>query len=281
MRYLVTGGAGFIGSHLTDYLLSLGHEVTVIDNLRSGLLEQVNKQAEFVRGDILNTDHLKMLMQGCDGVFHLAAIARTPWCMDDPLLACRTNIEGTVSVLESARRAGGIRTLLSSSNVVLAAATPYRMSKESGEGWGKCYAESYGLPVVSLRYSNVYGKRQAETGPSPNVFAAFRKCIREKGYAEVTGDGEQTRDFTHVSDINRAQFAAMDHGPRDGTVIDLCTGRNVSMNYVVRDLFKSPIRYIPERHGDVKHIRQNPEWAWRRLAWAAKVRLEEGIGDVL
>lgn len=279
MRYLITGGAGFIGSHLCDLLLKRGHEVTVYDNLRSGFLENVPKAAEWVHGDILSIDHLAAFMSGTAGVFHLAAIARTPWCMEDPILAGLTNSQGTLSVLEACRHMRVPRVVLASSNVVYAAHTPYRASKEMVELWTRCYVQSFGLSALALRFSNVYGPRQSEEGPSPNVFAAFRKSLREKGYIEVTGDGEQSRDFTHVFDICRGLCQAMDYC-HTGEAIDLCTGINWTMNAVC-DMWGAKRHYIPDRPGDVKHIVQDPGPAKSILGWSATIPLPEGLKDVL
>jgi UDP-glucose 4-epimerase len=280
MKYLVTGGAGFIGSHLVDKLVEIGHEVVVVDNFLSGLMSQINSKAGLHACDIRTEEFLAVVQHyRPDGIFHFAAIARTPWCIDDPVLAAEVNAMGTMKVLEAGRRAGVKRFVLSSSNVVYAAYTPYRATKEMGEMWGRVYNDLYGQSVISLRYSNVYGTRQQETGPSPNVFASFRKSIREKGYAVVTGDGEQTRDFTHVSDIVEGNIAAMQSEYKG--VLDLCTGTNWSMNQVVRDMFKAKIFYAPEREGDVKHIFQDAKPASNILGWKAKVYLPDGIKDCL
>lgn len=278
MKYIVTGGAGFIGSHMVDLLIDLGHEVVVIDNLLSGFRSQVNNFADLVVEDIRNKS-MYPVFKGVDGVFHFAAIARTPWCIDDPIQAASVNSLGTANVLEASRQGKVPRVVLSSSNVVYAAHTPYRATKEMGEMWGRVYAELYGLSTISLRYSNVYGSRQSELGPSPNVFAAFRKSKREDGVVSITGDGEQSRDFTHVSDIVAGNLKAM--RSKYVGVLDLCTGKNWTMNEVVIDMFKAEVKYIPEREGDVKHIVQNPEPAKRFLGWEAKVALPTGIKDCL
>jgi UDP-glucose 4-epimerase len=277
MKYLVTGGAGFIGSHLTDKLIAEGQEVIVLDNLRSGARQNLNPKAQFVEANL--SSFSIPCLSSCDGVFHLAAIARTPWCLSDPLLASFVNAHGTVCLLEACRKAKGkMRVVLASSNVVYAAYTPYRATKEMTEMWAKVYRESYGLSTICLRFSNVYGPRQSESGPSPNVFAALRKSKREYGFMEIAGDGEQSRDFTHVSDIVRGLILAMESDYR-GT-LDLCTGKNWTLNQVA-EMFGGAVRYIPERPGDVKHIFQDPTGAEKILGWKAKVELSEGIKDCL
>lgn len=278
MRYLVTGGAGFIGSHMTDRLIQDGHEVIVVDNLLTGNEANVNPKATFWKGDILDLEFMKNAMQGCDGVFHFAAIARTPWCIEDPLLCMTVNLMGTTMVLEAARQVGVKRLVLSSSSVVYAAETPYKASKLGGEQIATAYREMYGMSIICLRYSNVYGKRQSEEGPSPNVFAALRKSKKEKGYLELTGDGEQTRAYTHVSDIVEGNWRAM-LSDWCGN-LDLTTGINTTLNAVAQR-FECEIKYIPERHGDIRHIVQDPKPALDVLGWAAKVKLEDGIIDVL
>ena len=178
MRYIVTGGAGFIGSHLTDKLIAQGHDVVVIDNLLSGSEKYINPRATFYKIDIRNIEEIKPIFGGVDGVFHLAAIARTPWCIDDPILAYQTNVMGTLNVLEAARAAGVKRVVMTSSNVVYAFFTPYRASKEALEGLGKVYTDMYGMSVICLRNSNVYGSRQSELGQC--IFCSPKMQERER-----------------------------------------------------------------------------------------------------
>jgi UDP-glucose 4-epimerase len=213
-----------------------------------------------------------------DGIFHFAAIARTPWCIQDPLLCYKTNVIGTINIMEIAREKTIKRVVLSSSNVVYAFLTPYRTSKEALESIGMCYNKMYDMSVIALRYSNVYGKRQSELGPSPNVFAALRKSKRDLGKLIITGDGTQTRNYTHVSDIVNGNLLAMFSNHKG--IIDLCTGKSISLNYVA-NFFECPIEYISEREGDVKHIIQSPDEAYNILGWKAIVDIEEGIKDVL
>lgn len=278
MQYIVFGGAGFIGSHMTDLLIAEGHEVTVVDNLLSGYMENVNPKAKFVKADIRYLTDIKPLVEGADGVFVYAAIARTPWCIEDPILCHDTNVTGTLNILTACRIAGVKRVVLSSSNVVYAFETPYRASKLMVELYAETFNKMYGQNIVCLRYSNVYGKRQSEEGPSPNVFAALRKSKKEHGKLFITGDGEQSRDYTHVSDIVQGGLLAMKSDYKG--VVDLCTGVNVSLNEVAK-YFGCPVEYIPERAGDIKHIKQDPKPAKELLGWEAKTKLKEGIKDVL
>jgi len=276
MKYIVTGGAGFIGSHLTDSLIQNGDSVIVLDNLLSGFEKNINKDALFYNCDIRNLDSMKDYFKNVDGVFHLAAIARTPWCVEDPILAYQTNVIGTLNVLEACRINSIKRVVMTSSNVIYAAWTPYRSSKEALESLAKVYNTMYGLSVVCLRNSNVYGSRQSELGPSPNVFSALRKSKRDNGFIEISGDGTQSRDFTHVSDIVKGHICAM-----NTDVIgefDLCTGINHSLNDVAR-YFNCDVKYIAERPGDIKHIVQDPRPAEDNLKWKAEITLEEGMKD--
>jgi UDP-glucose 4-epimerase len=279
--FIVTGGCGFIGSHMVDKLVSLRYKVIVLDNLLSGNIENLNQEAIFENVDITNCELLQNVVDkydNIDGIFHFAAIARTPWCIEDPLLCYKTNVMGTINVLEVARKKNIKRVVLSSSNVVYAFLTPYRTSKEALEGLALAYNKMYNMSVIALRYSNVYGKRQSETGPSPNVFAALRKSKKELGKLIITGDGTQTRNYTHVSDIVTGNLLSMFHDYCG--IIDLCTGKSIALNYAAK-FFDCPIEYIDERPGDVKHIIQSPENAYNILGWKALKELEEGICDVL
>jgi dTDP-L-rhamnose 4-epimerase len=168
--------------------------------------------------------------------------------------------------------------VLASSNVCLAAHTPYRASKEMLEMWGRVYVETYGQSVISLRFSNVIGPRASELGPSPNVTAALRKCKRENGYVEVTGDGTQSRGFTHVTDIVRGLIAASESNYCG--VIDLCPSENHTLNEVAA-FYNCPIKYVPDRPGDIAHIVQNPQRAHEVLGWKAEIPFAHAMGDVI
>lgn len=279
--FIVTGGCGFIGSHMVDKLIELGHKVIVLDNLLSGNIENLNKEAIFENIDITNYNLLQNIIDkydNIDGVFHFAAIARTPWCIEDPILCYNTNVMGTINILEVCRKKGIKRVVLSSSNVIYAYLTPYRTSKEALEDLALSYNKMYNMSIITLRYSNVYGKRQSEEGHSPNVFAALRKSKREIGKLIITGDGKQTRNYTHVSDIVNGNL--LSYYSEYCGVIDLCTGKSIELNYAA-SFFECPIEYIAEREGDVKHIIQSPHEAYNILGWKAIVELEDGIKDVM
>lgn len=278
MKALVTGGRGFIGSHCVDRLVSDGYEVIVIDRLSSPSTNPANPSAVYHNLDLRVYKEILPVFAGVDVVFHFGAIARTPWCIDDPILCYETNVMGTLNVLEAARQSKVKRVVLSSSNVVYAFMTPYRTSKEAVERLGTVYVDMYRQSVIALRYSNVYGRGQSEEGPSPNVFAALRKSKKENGYLTITGDGEQSRDYTHVSDIVEGNILASKSDYCG--VIDLCTGVNTSLNEVAK-YFGCPVKYIEDRPGDVKHIVQDPKPAKEVLGWQAKVKLADGIKDVL
>ena len=279
MKYIVTGGAGFIGSHLVDALIAMDHDVIILDNLLSGKEQNINKHATFYQTDIRDLNSIiKYFDSTVNGVFHLAAVARTPWCIDDPVLAYETNVLGSLNVLECCRLKSIPRVVLTSSNVIYAFWTPYKSSKEAMESLARVYNEMYGISTVCLRNSNVYGTRQSMDGPSPNVFAALKKCKQEKGFIEITGDGTQSRDFTHVQDIVIGHICAMNKTSVCG-VVDLCTGTNTTLNEIAT-YFDCPIKYITERPGDIKHIYQNASTAEECLNWKALIPLNIGILDV-
>ena len=270
MKVCVTGGRGFIGSHLVDALIERGDEVGVLDNGVSG--DNVNPDAEYLVWDLRDAPNLT----GYEAIFHTAAIGRTPWAIADPILCWQTNLMASVKLLEAAKRDEVKRVVLSSSNIVYAAETPYKASKLAMEHAAKVYADLYELPTICLRYANVYGSRQREDGIGPNVFASLRKTLAEKGHVEITGDGNQSRDFIHVSDVVKANLLAA-QSETTGEY-DICTGINWSMNQIA-GLLQAKVVHIGERRGDIRHIRQDPVPASQDLGFVASVKLEDGITD--
>lgn len=270
MKALVTGCAGFIGSHLTDHLLELGHHVRGIDSLIRGDESRVSPFVEFHAADILS-EHLSDLLDGADWVFHTAAVSTTPWAVRDPETCNSINVTGTLNLLAAAREAGVKRFVFSSSNIVYAAPTAYKVSKLAAEGYCEAYTHLYGLSTICLRYSNVFGSlRQNEE----NCIASMRASALRDGEIQVTGDGEQTRDFSDVRDVCRANVLAAESGVTGA--VDICTGVNRSMNEVAA-FFGVPVRHVPDRPGDIKHIRQDPAPARRLLGYEASVPFEESM----
>lgn len=276
-RALVTGAAGFVGSHLVDLLVSEGWRVFGLDNLSTGSKANANPKCEYGLLDIRDRVNVDIAVRDLkpDVIFHLAAIARTPWTIDDPVLCNEVNITGTLNMILAAINHKVKRFVFASSNVAYADNTPYYVSKIAGEEYVKVFGKCFNLSGISLRFSNVYGSlRASEKGPSPNALIALRMSARDNGYITLTGDGEQSRDFTHVEDIARGCLAAAESDYVG--LVDLCTGRNVSMNYAA-SFFNVPIKYTGERQGDIKHIVQSPELAKKVLNWEALIPFEEGI----
>lgn len=280
MKCLVTGGAGFIGCHLVRALLKGGHKVTIIDNLSNA--DRVPD--EFIDRTTVHLDDVRRICSfsfKVDVVFHLAAVSRTPHAVDDPVRCIKTNINGTQAVLELAKLNNIPRVVVASSNVVYAGDTPYRVSKLAAEMLCSTYNELYGTSVIPLRFSNVYGPgfRHGDVA----VFASLRDSYLKKGYVEVTGDGRQTRDYSHVSDVVAAMLLAwksQSKGP-----LDICTGINTRLVDAIKLMgdaisTKMEIRFVPPRVGDVMNIFQNPHVAFNEIGYRATVPLAEGIRDV-
>lgn len=277
-RALITGVAGFIGSHLADHLIEQGWQIFGLDNFLTGDKKNINPKVKFKRIDIRKRQGLAAFIKNVkpDYIFHLAAIARTPWTIDDPLLCHETNINGTLNVLLAGREVMAKKVIFASSNIVYAEYTPYLVSKITGELYMRAFDKVYGLPTISLRFSNAYGSlRQSEKGPAINCIASLRQSKRENGYVWITGDGEQSRDFTHVLDIAEACLLAAESKVR-GQEIDICTGKNTTMNTIAK-YFNCKIKYVAERVGDIKHIVQNPKPAKVLLNFRAKRKLQDHI----
>lgn len=277
-KAFITGVAGFIGSHLADHLIEQSWQVYGVDNFLTGSKKNINPKVKFKKMDIRDKENLYGLIKKIKPqyVFHIAAIARTPWTIDDPLLCNETNITGTLNVLMAARDGKAKKVIYASSNIVYAAETPYKVSKLAGEGYMRVFNDLFNLPTISLRFSNVYGSlRQSEQGPAINCIASLRKSKRGNGYIWITGDGKQSRDFTHVLDIAEGLRLAAESQTR-GQEVDLCTGINTTMNKVA-NFFDCEIRYVADRPGDIKHITQDPKPAKVLLGFKAKRRLEDNI----
>lgn len=294
MQYLVTGGAGFIGSHLVDALINQGHQVRVIDNFLTGKRENLNPQAELIEEDIRHLEKIKPAFIGMDGVFHVAAWPRVQVSIENPLETNDINVNGTLNVILAARDAKVKRLVYSASSSVYGDSvsmplkedmkpnpkSPYGLQKYVGEEYCKLAALFYGLETVSLRYFNVYGPRMAEEGAYCTVIAVFLKQKREGQTLTITGDGAQTRDFTHVRDVVRANILAM-IGSKvgQGEVINIGAGNNHSVNEVAA-MIGGQVFHIPPRVEPHDTLADN-SLARELLGWQPEVDFGEGVAELL
>lgn len=281
-KIIVSGNGGFIGSHLADYLLEQGHEVVGIDNFVTGDKQNVHPKVRQYEVSITSRNKLKTIFEKerPDWVFHEAANARTLVSVDDPFFNNDVNITGTLNMLVAARDVKVKRFVFASSCILNAPNTPYYVSKLAGEEYVRIFQPLYGLSTISLRYSNVYGSiRQSEKGAAINAIASLRKTKRETGRVWITGDGTQTRDWSHVADIARANLLAAQSTATGW--YDICTGVAHSMNEVAA-YFKCPIDYIADRPGDVKHLSasQNPEAAYTDFGYRYQIPFNQASMEV-
>ncbi len=297
-RAVVTGGAGFIGSHLTDLLLENGHSVTVVDNLCGGWMRNL-KQAEtdpnfrFVEADIRNKDSLKGLFDGVDWVFHLAALADIVPSIEKPRDYFETNVDGTFNVLEAAKKADVKRFLYAASSSCYGIAKqyptpetapmnpqyPYALTKYLGEQLVMHWAQVYQLPALSLRLFNVFGPRSRTTGVYGAVFGVFlAQKLRQKPFT-VVGDGQQTRDFTFVKDVADAFYTAA-QSTLSNDSMNVGSSGHYSVNRLV-ELLGGPITYIPKRPGEPDCTFADVAKIQDKLGWKSKCSFEEGVRHIL
>jgi len=297
----VTGGAGFIGSHIVDRLLSDGLEVTVIDNLSTGRLENVahhqgKKGFHFIKGDIRNLEDVRKTVGDADAVFHLAAIVNVPLSIKDPLLANDVNVRGTLNLLEASLKENIQRFVYVSSCAVYGEArylpineehrimplSPYGISKFTAEHYCRIFHKIHGLKAVCLRFFNVYGPRQSE-GPYSGVITQFMNRLKQRKPPIIYGDGEQTRDFVYVKDVVEATILALGCQHCGGEVINIGAGKPTTINELSRVLmkmFREPCvkpEYAPLRAGDIRDSHADIGKAERVLRYKPRIRLEEGI----
>lgn len=290
LKALVTGGAGFIGSNLVDELINQGYNVTVLDNLSTGKKENLNPKAKFVEADITNLEQIKPHFSGIDYVFHLAALPRVQWSIENPIETHNANVNGTLNVLVAARDAKVKRLVYSASSSAYGDAdklpltedmlpmpmSPYGLHKYVGEHYARLFSLLYGLETVSLRYFNVYGPRMAFEGAYVTVIAVFLKQKKEGKKMTITGDGTQTRDFTYVGDVVRANIAAAtSQKAGKGEVINIGAGDNQSVNEVAEKLGGEFEHIAPriEPHDTLADTSKAKEL----INWQAQVGFDEGI----
>ncbi len=292
-KVVVTGGAGFIGSNLVDALVDKGFDVHVIDNLVSGKRENVNKKAKLHISDITDLKSIELIFKNAKYVFHLAALPRVQYSIEHPQETNLVNVNGTLNVLTVSQKAGVKKVIYSASssaygdqsvmplkeNMPASPKSPYGLQKYIGELYCKVWNVVFQLPTVSLRYFNVYGPRNNAEGAYALVIAKFLKQRADGEPMTITGDGEQTRDFTHVRDVVRANILAMESDKvGKGEVINIGAGRNYSVKQIA-ELIGGPVVYIPARF-EPRDTLADRLLAKKLLGWEPQVTIEEGIAEL-
>lgn len=288
-KLVVTGGAGFIGSHLTDYLIESGHQVVVVDNLMLGKKEFINKKAKFKKIDIRNEKKLEKVFEGAEAVFHLAADPRLPVSIEDPITTHGINVTGTLNVLHAARKAGVKKVIFSSScavygdqplpiveTAVLNPLSPYGLHKLMGEEYCRLFYILYGLESVCLRYANVFGPRKLANGSYPMVIPVFLDQKKKGQQLTIVGDGKNTRDYIHVRDVVSANVAAWQSNVMDGQAINIGSSKQTSVNEIAQLIGGETIT-LPERAGEMRYIEVSNTKAKELLGWTPTIGLEEGV----
>lgn len=299
MQVLVTGGAGFIGSHIVDVLLSKGFSVSVLDNLSTGKMENLDPRANFYHGELDDEKLLEQIMERerPEVVIHQAAQASVPRSVDNPVYDAGVNVVGSIKLLEACRK-GGVRKVIYASTAAVygnprylpvdedhpvTLLSPYGISKYTVEQYLKIYNSLYGLDFTVLRYANVYGPRQDAAGEG-GVVSIFADRLLSGNAPEIFGDGKQTRDFVYVKDVAAANAAALDRA--GGQVLNVSTGIATSVKElfeIMREMAGSSLdaRYGPERAGDIKHSYLENARARRLLEWKPRFDLEKGLKETI
>ena len=299
MRYLVTGGAGFIGSNTVDELVRRGHEVVVLDDLSSGKRENlsaVQTKVEFLQDSVTDLDKLHQACRGVDYVLHLGARTSVPRSVKDPLETNRVNVDGTLNVLVAARDAKVKRVVFAGSSSVYgetptlpkredmpgAPISPYGLSKLAGEIYGQVFHRCYGLEFVSLRYFNIFGPRQDPGSPYSGVLSLFNAAVLNGTEPNVFGDGEQSRDFTYVGNAVEANLLACEAKGAPGLAINIGTGSRYTLNQTLALLEKitgrpAKAKYGPPREGDIHDSQADITRAKEVLGYNPRIGFEEGL----
>jgi nucleoside-diphosphate-sugar epimerase len=289
-KFLITGGAGFIGTNLTHFLVGKGHEVIVVDDLSAGDETRLPATVQFYKIDIRDTKALAEACEGVDVLVHLAALPRVQFSIDDPVTTHDVNVTGTLSVLEAARQAKVKRIVYAASSsaygdqdVLPLSVTlppqpksPYALHKYIGEEYMRLWSELFSLETVSLRFFNVYGPYLDPDGPYALVIGKFLKLAAEDAPLTITGDGEQTRDFTHVIDVIDAIYkAAYSDAVGKGEVLNVGAGAQTTINELAR-MIGGIIEYVPARI-EPKHTLADISHTTQLLNWVPRTTLSEGI----
>jgi nucleoside-diphosphate-sugar epimerase len=296
-RYLVTGGAGFIGSHLVEALLRRGETVRIADNFSTGKRENIPAgQVEVMEGDLSDGAVAARAVEGCDFVLHQAAIPSVPRSVKDPLTSHRANVDATLNVLLAARAAAVRRVVYAGSSSAYGDTavlpkredmkpqplSPYALQKLVGEQYCQLFSRLYGLETVTIRYFNVFGPRQDPASPYSGVISLFTKAFAEHRSPMIHGDGKQTRDFTYVSDVVQGVLLACHAPSASGEVINVANGGRVSLLELVRELqtiFCSDIQptFGSTREGDVRDSQADIFKARQLLGFSPSVSFEDGL----
>ena len=298
-RVIVTGGAGFIGSHLVDRLLKDGHDVLVIDNFSTGRLENLahvadHRRLKLHRADITDHEGILPLFEGVQRVFHMAALADIVPSIQHPMTYHRSNVDGTISVAEACRKSGVQRFLYTASSscygipdqyptpetASIKPQYPYALTKFLGEQIALHWSQVYGLPTISLRLFNVYGPRSRTSGTYGAVFGVFLAQKLAGKPLTVVGDGTQTRDFTFVTDVVDA-FIMASESQLSGEIFNVGSGSTYSVNRLTELLQANGVTHIPRRPGEPDCTFANTEKITRMLGWRPRVSLEEGVNTML
>lgn len=320
-KYLVTGGAGFIGSHIVDALVDTGHEVVVLDNFSTGKRENlIASPTQLVEGDVRDAETCLKAAQDCDGIFHEAALVSVPDSINRPRDNHDINITGTLNVLEAARVNGVKRVVFASSSAVYGdnpelpkregmlpePKSPYAMAKLAGEYYLKVYAECFGLETVALRYFNVFGPRQDPSSMYSGVISVFSEQIVNGQAITICGDGLQTRDFVNVADVVEANLLAMNvqsvqdvegvkrepdlndlnEGSARFNVFNVATGKSTSLLSLL-DGLEAIVgqtverRFMPVRDGDIQHSLADISKVRNVLAYEPRVGLKDGLDELI
>lgn len=303
MKFLVTGGAGFIGSHIVETIVKRGDNVIVLDNLSAGKkdnLKDVLNKIEFVEGDIRDKTVVNRIMKGVDHVLHQAALRSVPRSMELPWEYNDVNINGTLNLLMAARDNKVKRFVLASSSSVYGDTnklpqtesdpsrpiSPYAMTKLAGEEYCRLFYDAYGMETVSLRYFNVFGPRQSLDNDYAVVIPKFATCMMKGERPPIYGDGKQSRDFTYISNIVDANIAACFSSKGGGEVYNAAGGEGKTVLQIVAELnslLGADIRpdLYPPRPGDVKHTLANPKKIRENLGWSCKIDFKDGLKTTL
>jgi len=298
MNYLVTGGAGFIGSHLCEELVRRGHTVRVADSLITGKRSNLEHlpQVEFLEGDLADLPFAQRAVEGMHYVLHEAAIPSVPRSVKDPITSNRANVDATLNVLVAARDAGVKRLVFAGSSSAYGNTptlpkredmpsnplSPYALQKVVGEQYLQMFTRLYGLETVSIRYFNVFGPRQDPSSPYSGVISVFATALLENRSPKIYGDGEQTRDFTYVANVVDGVLRACEAPNASGEVINVATGGRISLNELfrtMREITGGTVEpsHVEARAGDVRDSQADIAKAARLLGYKPIVTFEEGL----